>query len=380
MPIPADTLHRIRTNDPSFTAVRLSHPGDVSTALTDEDIGILVDALQDNTHVTYVCLTNNNITDIGATQLRRLPQTVRTLDIGCNAKISANGATALVSGTKLEGLGIHYTGIKEPADQRPALLQAFNGNGTLTSVNVLFNGLDDTPVSIIQGHVFRNADAKIASHVRDAKAAKDEVTRLEKVAQDLQAEKAQSQAAFERRLRDAEAAEHGRINALQQNLDGATAGLGAAQLQIRQQQEAFQREKENLETAARAASEKAARDAEQIADLRKQLDTMKQNPSPSSFSVSSSPNNAPSSTVAALATHSALYSPPANPTPSAPTDAVAATTGEQRASAGNVAAPVTAAVKAELFTNKTEDKRIIGGNSNDTHQTNCCTNIKCVLL
>jgi hypothetical protein len=334
MPIPADTLHRIRTNDPGFPAVRLSHPGDVSTALTDADIGILVDALQDNTHVTYVCLTGNNITDIGATQLRRLPQTIRTLDLGCNFKISASGAAALVTGTKLEELGIHYTGIREPADQHPALIEAFNGNKTLTRVNVLFNKLsvppgvtppsylDDTPVSTIQGYVFRNVEAKMNQ-------AKVETTRLHGEVGNLNAEKVQ--------LTHDKAQLQGEKTQLKKDLDDAK----AASAQLSQKLQDAQRENELLRKHDASVSPHSTQVASSTGSNSSQL-----------------PANYPSPLGTTV--HGGM---------------------QPKASTGGIstAAAVTAGV--DISVGASERKNDSGGGDiNESHQTNCCTNVKCVLL
>lgn len=138
MPIDPVILERLRRNDASLKSLGLSSTI-LGEKLNDTDIFNLVNAMHNNTVVTYINLATNDITDIGSAHLAHIPATVQTLDLGCNYNITAAGAITIISNTKLQTLGLHYTGIKNPPNLRSNLIAAFESNRTLTQVNISGN-------------------------------------------------------------------------------------------------------------------------------------------------------------------------------------------------------------------------------------------------
>lgn len=168
MTISRNTLDRLRSNDSTLTSLILtysevdSRSSTVDRKLTDDDIRTVVDAMRDNTNLTYLCLTGHLITDVGATYLASfLPHTVLKLDLGCNS-ITATGAISIIAGTRVQSLGVHYNKLNIPTDRRSDLCAAFDANRTICEVNVFFNKLEDVDYSSIIGSIYRNNQAATA--------------------------------------------------------------------------------------------------------------------------------------------------------------------------------------------------------------------------
>jgi Leucine-rich repeat (LRR) protein len=130
MPIPAETLERIKKNDPTLTTLDLSFQ-----EIDDDDIELLCDAMANNTKLTTLDLLYNSIGPDGAKALAR-NTTLTSLDVSGNG-IGPDGAEALANNTTLTTLNLTDNAI------RLIGAKALANNTSLTTLKVAFNGIGD---------------------------------------------------------------------------------------------------------------------------------------------------------------------------------------------------------------------------------------------
>jgi len=133
MQINSDLLTRLRNND--RTLVELSLEGLEESELNEFDIKLLQEALVENTTLTSLSVSWNQIGDVGAAVLAQ-NTTLTSLDVSYN-EIGAAGAAALAQNTTLTSLDMGWNQIG--AAGAAALAQ----NTTLTSLHVDDNEIGD---------------------------------------------------------------------------------------------------------------------------------------------------------------------------------------------------------------------------------------------
>ncbi|MFA6038527.1 MAG: hypothetical protein WC748_10460 [Legionellales bacterium] len=99
LPIPFETLHKLRKNSSKIVVLELKYK-----SLNDAHVLILRDALKDNSYVTEIDLTYNEITDIGAKEICQLKSITK---VGLNSnKITDEGAIFISKQTHIKQLSI----------------------------------------------------------------------------------------------------------------------------------------------------------------------------------------------------------------------------------------------------------------------------------
>jgi Leucine-rich repeat (LRR) protein len=132
-----------------------------SLHLTDEDIYDLVDALEKNTSIKSLDLSQNEIGNGGAIALARI-KTLSFLNLGGNKDIRDEGAKALSENETLNYLDLRLSGIGNSG------AAAFAKNQSLTSLNLEGNQIEDaTADALATNQTLRFLDLK-DNNIRNA--------------------------------------------------------------------------------------------------------------------------------------------------------------------------------------------------------------------